>query len=118
MRFVLVEAGRLLQGSPDSEPGRETGETLHEVTLSRAFFMSTTEVTQAQWERVTGERPSVRQGCADCPVENVTWHAARRFLDALSRRTGRRFRLPTEAEWEYAARAGSTTAFPNGETLS
>ena len=77
--------------------------------------MMTTEVTQAQWEAVMGSNPSYFPNCGgDCPVERVSWNDVQDFIAALNARDGRTYRLPTEAEWEYAARAGTTTAFYNG----
>ena len=131
--FTQVNSGTFNMGSPVSEPGREVDEPLHEVTLTNSFFLSTHEVTQNEWAVVMGTTPSEFPGCDDCPVENVSWHDAVEFCNALSARDGFQpayeitaneviwnqarngFRLPTEAEWEYACRAGSSTAFYNGD---
>ncbi len=104
-----------MMGSPEDEPGRRDDETLHQVTLTKAFYMQTTEVTQGQWEAVMGSNPSGFSECGDnCPVETVSWNGAQEFITELNKRGEGTYRLPTDAEWEYAARAGSTTAFANG----
>ncbi|KPA14264.1 serine/threonine protein kinase, partial [Candidatus Magnetomorum sp. HK-1] len=117
MRFVLIPASTFEMGSPENEKGREDDETLHTVTLTRDFYMQTTEVTQGQWKAIMGENPSYFDKCGDdCPVEKVSWNDVQAFilrLNAISK--GQQYRLPTEAEWEYAARAGSKTAFANGD---
>ena len=98
MKFVRIPKGELLRGS-------------HRVTISKPFRMSATEVTQRQWLAVMGTNPSHFRNL-DAPVEQVTWNEVQEFL----RRTGTR--LPTEAEWEYACRAGTTTAYSTGDTLA
>ena len=115
MSFVLVPAGTFTMGSPEDEPGRASDETQHQVTISNSFYMQTTEVTQAQWEAVMGSDRSHFSGFADCPVERVSWNDVQDFITALNAMGEGTYRLPTEAEWEYACRAGSTTAFPNGD---
>jgi formylglycine-generating enzyme required for sulfatase activity len=115
MEFVRIPRGTFMMGSPEDEPGRGGNETPHPVTLTRDYYMMTTEVTQAQWEAVTGSNPSYFAACGgDCPVERVSWYDVRDFIAALNAMDGRTYRLPTEAEWEYAARAGTTTAFYSG----
>ena len=119
MELVLVPAGSFVMGSPPGETGREPIEVAHEVRLSRAFYLGRHEVTQAQWHRLLGTRPSWFGDCGDgCPVERVSFHDAQRFVSRLSESSGERFRLPTEAEWEYACRAGGTTPFHTGENLT
>jgi formylglycine-generating enzyme required for sulfatase activity len=115
-RFVLIPAGTFTMGSPASETGRYDNETQHRVTISRAFYLQTTEVTQGQWQAVMGSNPSHFSSCgSDCPVEKVSWNDVQEFIGKLNRMEGTdKYRLPTEAEWEYAARAGSTTALYNG----
>jgi formylglycine-generating enzyme required for sulfatase activity len=120
MAFVRVPAGRFMAGSPPGEPHREAQETLHEVTLSRPFWMGRFEVTQEQWHEVMGTRPSWFDGAArGLPVENVSWFEVQAFLRRLTESSrDSRFRLPTEAEWEHACRAGSATAFHTGDRLT
>ena len=108
MTFNLIPAGTFTMGSPD-------GETQHEVTLTQSFYMQTTEVTQSQWVAVMGSNPSYFSGCSDCPVEKVTWDDIQVFITELNTWGEGSYLLPTEAEWEYAARAGTTTAFANGD---
>ena len=120
IQFVRVPAGRFRMGSPADEPGHEAWEVAHEVVLTHAFELGRTEVTQGQWEKVMGSNPSrfVDTG-PQLPVEQVSWYEVHEFLDRLERLSpGNRFRLPTEAEWEYACRAGTTTAYSTGATLS
>jgi formylglycine-generating enzyme required for sulfatase activity len=109
-------------GSPTTEPMREAQEQIHTVGLSRPFYLGHTEVTQEQWERVlgAGQRPSQAVACGPrCPIENVSFEEVQEFLRRLNARAaGRGFRLPTEAEWEYACRAGNATAFSTGSHLT
>ena len=95
-------------GSAAGEAGRSADEVPHRVTISRPFRLGATEITQAQWTRVMGANPSRFQGCAECPVENVTWNDVQEFLRRLNAAEGGGYRLPTEAEWEYACRTGET----------
>ncbi len=118
MKFVRVPAGEFLMGSPPEEPGREDQEVLHRVTISQPFFLGQFEVTQRQWELVMGENPSSFAGCAECPVERINFFDVMAFIEALEEMTGHRFRLPTEAEWEYACRAGTSTPFHTGDQLT
>ena len=112
--FALIPAGTFTMGSPSDELGRYSDETQHEVTLTQPFYMQTTEVTQAQWESVMGSNPSYFDGCPTCPVEMVSWDDVQKFIVKMNARGEGTYSLPTEAQWEYAARAGSTTAFYNG----
>ena len=112
--FSLIPAGTFTMGSPPDEPGRYGDETQHQVTLTQPFYMQTTEVTQAQWETVMGSNPSYFSGCPTCPVEGVSWNDVQEFIIKMNVRGEGTYSLPTEAQWEYAARAGSTTAFYNG----
>ena len=126
LTMVTIPAGSFLMGSPEDEPERlEREGPQHEVTLG-SFFMAQTPITQAQWRAVAGwqkvERdlkpdPSKFKG-ANRPVEQVSWFDALEFCRRLSQRTGQRYGLPSEAQWEYACRAGSTTPFHCGATLT
>lgn len=119
MKFVFIESGTFMMGSPEDEPERANHETPHHVTLTNAFYMQATEVTQGQWRAVMGSNPSFFSRCGDdCPVELVSWDDVQVFIAALNTRGEGVYRMPTEAEWEYAARAGTTTPFHNGECLS
>ena len=122
MKLVLVPKGTFMMGSPESEEGRQKDETQHEVTISKDYYLGVYEVTQAQYEKVMGKNPSYFQGAkvgnenADLPVENVSWDDTVEFCKKLSdlpeeTKAGRLYRLPTEAEWEYACRAGSKTIY-------
>jgi len=115
MTFKLIPAGTFTMGSPSGELGRFSNETQHQVTLTQQFYMQTTEVTQAQWVMVMGSNPSYNTDCTNCPVEEVSWNDVQTFITELNTWGEGTYRLPTEAEWEYAARAGSTTAFANGD---
>ena len=112
MLFARIPAGTFLMGSPETEKGRSTDEgPQHEVTISRPFFMGVLPVTQTQYQAVMGDNPSVTAKGGDFPVENVRWEQAVEFCRKMSAKTGKTVRLPTEAEWEYAARAGTTTRY-------
>lgn len=117
MHFVYIPPGSYLRGSPQEEPGRENDESQQAVTLSNGYYMQTTEVTQKQWKAVMGELPLYIVKCDEkCPVERVSWDDAQEFIRKLNNMEGAQiYRLPTEAEWEYAARAGSKTSFANGD---
>jgi uncharacterized protein (TIGR02996 family) len=110
MAFHFVPPGTFLMGSPEGEAGRSEDETPHAVTLTAGFWLGVVPVTQAQWRAVMGTDPSHFKGDG-LPVEQVGWDDCREFCDRLGREAGWRFRLPTEAEWERACRAGTTTAF-------
>ncbi len=126
LTMVKIPAGNFLMGSPGDEPERSDDEgPQHEVTLG-AFFMAQTPITQAQWravaawqkvERDLDSDPSYFKG-ANRPVEQVSWFDALEFCRRLNQRTGQRYRLPSEAQWEYACRAGSATPFHFGATLT
>ncbi len=116
LQMVNIPAGTFLMGAPELEEGSSDYQRpQHRVSVS-AFYMSKYPVTQAQYEAVMGARPSYFQG-GDRPVETVSWHDAIEFCQKLSQLTDRHYRLPSEAEWEYACRAGTTTAFYYGETI-
>jgi formylglycine-generating enzyme required for sulfatase activity len=108
--LVRIDPGRFIMGSPPDEKGRSDVEAQHEVTISKTFYMGVTEVTQEQYETIMGENPSRVDG-ENRPVENMKWDDAAEYCKRLSALTSRTIRLPTEAEWEYACRAGSTGPF-------
>ena len=131
MKLVRIPAGTFMMGSPRSEPERVPNETLHEVTITRPFHMGVYEVTQGEYIplmngtefEATPVFRSGRGGGPNHPMEDVEWTHAVEFCKHLSaqpaeRRAGRRYRLPTEAEWEYACRAGARTPFSTGDSLS
>ncbi|MFO8049047.1 MAG: formylglycine-generating enzyme family protein [Desulfosudaceae bacterium] len=109
MEFVYVAPGEFVMGSPDSETLRFDDEVLHKVEITEGFYIQKTEVTQGQWESVMYDNPSVfKDSGPDYPVENISWNDAQEFVRKLNQRAGREeFRLPTEAEWEYACRLGA-----------
>jgi formylglycine-generating enzyme required for sulfatase activity len=113
--FVLIPPGTFHMGSPSDETGRDDDERRHQVTLTTVYFLQTTEVTQAEWETVMGYNPAFFAGCPDCPVESVSWDEVQEFINRMNMRGEGTYRLPTEAEWEYACRAGSTTRFSWGD---
>ncbi len=126
LEMVYIPEGVFMMGSPEDEEGHEYNESpLHEVSV-KPFFMGKYPITQAQWKEIASLPqvnrelkldPSRFKG-SDRPVERVTWNEAVEFCDRLSRKTGREYRLPSEAEWEYACRAGTTTPFHFGETIT
>ena len=139
MQFAQIPAGTFMMGSPISEYDRDRDETQHRVTLTHSFEMQTTTVTQAQWAEVMGSNPSYFQREGDCvdrkviqvqganvtvcpnnPVEQVSYNDVQTFIQKLNdtKRDGFTYKLPTEAQWEYAARAGSTAAYSFGDNSS
>ena len=143
--FVAIEPGTFMMGSSDKEEARYTNERQHKVTLTRAYEIASTELTQAQFQELMGYNPSERKDCPRCPVENVNWHEALAYCNAMSKKAGFTacyscrgngvdvkcgtapafrgakiydcpgYRLPTDAEWEYAYRAGTKTTYYNGD---
>ena len=126
LRMMQIPAGTFLMGSPENEEGRfESESPQHRVSVS-SFFMAKYPVTQAQW-RIVSKMPQVKLNLKPNPskfkgetrpVEQVSWHEAIEFCGRLTKHTKRQYRLPTEAEWEYACRAGTITPFHFGENLS
>ena len=115
MRMVRVAPGSFVMGSPPGEPLRQDEETPHRVKLTRAFRVAATEVTERQWLAVMRQGSTPQSG-EDRPVASVSWKEAREFCLELSRKEGKAYRLPTEAEWECACRAGATS--PTGTDLA
>jgi formylglycine-generating enzyme required for sulfatase activity len=113
MPFVLIQAGEFDMGTPVNEPQRESQEQLHRVRLTESFYLGAHEVTQREWTDVMGTNPSQFTSCGPtCPVERVTFFDVQDFIERLNARSPwPGFRLPTEAEWEYACRAGGAGAF-------
>ncbi|MEX2212744.1 MAG: bifunctional serine/threonine-protein kinase/formylglycine-generating enzyme family protein [Phycisphaeraceae bacterium] len=117
MRMVRIEPGSVVLGSAVGSPGHFPDETLRPVRISKVFHIGATEVTQAQWSALMEANPSFVQG-DDLPVSGVSWMYASEFCRRLSERESRYYRLPTEAEWEYAARAGGDGYFATGKDIS
>lgn len=126
MDMVLIPAGKFLMGSPETEKGRSNSESPQRQVTVASFFMGKYTVTQAQWKAVAAlpqvkiplkPEPSYFKG-DNLPVDSISWEEAIEFCARLTRKTGREYRLPSEAEWEYAARAGTTTPFYFGETIT
>ena len=116
MKFKLIPAGEFLMGSPDGDSDADSDEKpQHLVRITKPFYLGVTEVTQEQYERVMGQNPSRFKGDPQRPVEMVSWEDAVAFCRKLSEQEGQAYRLPTEAEWECACRAGSTTKWSFGD---
>ena len=135
MKMVLIPAGKFMMGSPKDEKDRCDDEILHEVTITKPFYLGTYLVTQEEYEKVMGRNPScysatgagrgkvIGRDTSRFPMEEVSWFAAVEFCKRLSelpeeKNAGRTYRLPTEAEWEYACRAGTTTQFYFGDKIT
>jgi len=119
MTLNKIPAGTFMMGSPDTEKDRQDDEHQHKVTISKAFYMQTTEVTQRQWKAVMGTEPwkgedYVKEG-PDYPAVYVSWDDAVAYCKKLSEKESKTYRLPTEAEWEYACRAGAKTTWSFGD---
>ncbi len=118
MNLVYIPAGEFMMGSSSDEKDRYNAEgPQHRVKISKGFYMGVYEVTQGQYQAVMGNNPSNFKG-DNLPVELVSWEMAVEFCRKLSQKEGKTYRLPTEAEWEYACRAGSTTRFCFGDSDS
>ncbi len=136
MKLVLIPAGKFMMGSPKDEDGRyDNWEEQHEVEITKPFYLGVYTVTQAEYQKIMGKNPSYFSAQGDgkdkvvgldtsrFPVDQVSWDEAVEFCRKLSempeeKKAGRTYRLPTEAEWEYACRAGTTTPFHYGKSLS
>lgn len=122
MKLKLIPAGEFLMGSPEDDKYRSPNEQEHCVRITKPYYQGTTEVTQGQWEKVMGNRPwsgelFVKEG-SDNAATHVRWDDAVEFCKKLSAQEGRTYLLPTEAEWEYACRAGTTTVYSFGDDSS
>jgi formylglycine-generating enzyme required for sulfatase activity len=124
MQFAYIPRGKFMMGADKDEQGRTDDELpRHEVEITKSFNMGIHEVTQKQFKEVMGRNPSHYTGNDDFPVESVTWSDAVDFCKKLSelateKKAGRKYRLPTEAEWEYACRATTTTPYHFGKTIT
>ncbi len=118
MEFVLIKPGKFMMGSPPDEEHRSEFEVRHEVVIRQPFYMQTTEVTLGQWwELMRKKFFGARKGAPDMPVTEVSWYDAKKYVEKLNRLDQGTYRLPTEAEWEYACRAGTTTAYSWGDSI-
>jgi formylglycine-generating enzyme required for sulfatase activity len=118
MNLVRIPAGSFMMGSPDTESGRNTNEgPVHQVTIGYDFYIGETEVTQRQWSAVMGTNPSPNPKGSDLPVRGVSWGDCQAFIAALNATGEGTFRLPSEAEWEYACRTGYSTRFYYGDAF-
>ena len=117
-KMIYISPGTFMMGSPSGEKERDRDERQHKVTLTKGFYMGATEVTQKQWRQIMGSNPSKFKG-DNLPVGQVSWNDCKEFIRKLNRQEGEnKYRLPTEAEWEYACRAGTTTPFFTGQCIS
>jgi formylglycine-generating enzyme len=118
MKFVWIPAGSFMMGSPKEEKERRDDETQHKVTLTKGFYMGVYTVTQEEWLVVMGNNPSRFEDEKNLPVEMVSWDDCQTFINKLRKKDKNVYRLPTEAEWEFACRAGTKTPFHFGATIS
>src|SRR5262245_13712725 len=109
IKFAWVPPGTFIMGSPNDEKGRNEDEVQHKVRLTKGFYMGVTTVTKGQWNAVMDQAAGLPRRDRDLPVEKVSWDDCQEFIKKLRARDGKPYRLPTEAEWEYACRAGTTT---------
>ena len=116
LEMIAIPGGKFMMGSPEGE-GRDNEKPQHEVTV-QPFFIGKYPVTQAQYQQVMGKNPSKFKGDDQRPVEQVSWDEAEEFCQRLSKQIGKEYRLPTEAEWEYACRAGTTTKYYFGDDIT
>ena len=118
MEFALVPAGDFVAGSPETESGHQPDEALYPVRVASPIFVATHEVRVREWLAVMQPDATADPEAGELPMVNVTWHDARQFLDRLNAGKAWRLRLPSEVEWEYACRAGTTTPYHTGKSLS
>jgi formylglycine-generating enzyme required for sulfatase activity len=113
--IVVIPPGSFEMGS---DKGEDNEKPLHRVTIKSPFAMGKTEVTQGQWRAVMGENPSYFNNCGEnCPVEQVSWEDTQKYIKRLNTKTGKKYRLPSEAEWEYACRAGGRYEYCGSDTV-
>lgn len=117
LAMILIPQGKFIMGSPLSEPGHKDDELQHQVVFSRPYFVGKYEVTQEQWEAVMGDNPSQTKG-AKLPVTNISWNDCQNFISKLNAKTESNYRLPTEAEWEFACRSGAKSAYSVGDKIT
>lgn len=129
MKFKLVSPGKFVMGSPKSELRRFADETSHEVNITKPYYLSLYPTTQAQWRAVVGENPSKYPGSKQAPVESVSWYDCATFIEKLNAEEyfhelqrflgeGWHYAFPSEAQWEYACRAGTSTPYYFGDAAS
>jgi formylglycine-generating enzyme required for sulfatase activity len=118
MKFVWIPPGTFMKGSPTEEQPRLANEPRRKVTLTKGFYMGAYSVTQEEWQTVMGNNPSPFKDEKNLPVVCVSWDDCQEFVKKLQEKDKKPYRLPTESEWEYACRAGTTTPFHFGETIS
>jgi formylglycine-generating enzyme required for sulfatase activity/predicted DNA-binding WGR domain protein len=117
LEMMLIPAGSFMMGSPKSEEGRDSNETQHKVTISKPFYLGKFTVTQEQWKLVMGNNPNETED-VKLPVREVSWDDCQEFIEKLNSMNNGGYRLPTEAEWEYACRAGTKTAYFFGNEIT
>ena len=120
MKLVLIPAGTVKRSDLSGEPSASFAKGLDRITVSKPFYLQTTEVTQGQWKNVMGYNPSYHIYCGDdCPVEQVTWKEVREFIRRLNQLEGTdKYRLPSETEWQYACYTGSAIEPSSGDKIS
>lgn len=117
--MLAIPPGSFEMGSNNGSADEYDEKPVHRVNISRSFALGKTEVTQAQWRAVMGSNPSLYKDCGDnCPVEQVSWDDAKAFIEKLNAKTGKPYRLPSEAEWEYACRADGKNEYCGGDNLA
>lgn len=116
LKFAYIPPGTFVMGSPEYELGRNNDEGQHEVNITRGFQIQITPVTVKQWRELMGKNPSCFPNPSEeCSVDGISWNECQEFIRKLNQQGDATYRLPTESEWEYACRAGSTTSLTNGE---
>ena len=116
--LILIDPGTFMMGTPLSEKHRDRDEAQHRVTIDTPFYLGETEVTVSQWKQTMGPGPETIPDNGELPISGVTWYRAREFVERLNQSGEPGWRLPNEAEWEYACRADTTTAFSFGEDIT